>query len=79
MRSGRGWATRRSSRTVSGTTAELTVAPIAPWFDESSNPSGGYATVFKTTGASTSWYNVQFYNQENEYTDCTVCAQGSAC
>jgi hypothetical protein len=75
MPSGKVSATLPSFLTVSDTpTARLTAAPIAPWFDEASNPSGGYATVFKNTGASTSWYNIQFYNQDNDYSDCTVSA-----
>lgn len=47
-------------------------APIAPWFDTSESPDGGYASVWKSVGTTLDWFNVQFYNQgSSAYCDCT--------
>jgi len=50
----------------------LTHAPIAPWFTTNSTryPAGAYRTVHKNVGTLIDWYNVQFYNQGSDYTNC---------
>ncbi|KAF5375306.1 hypothetical protein D9757_009686 [Collybiopsis confluens] len=48
----------------------LTHAPLAPWFSASHYKTGAYTKVHKEVGSKIDWYNLQFYNQQAEYTDC---------
>jgi len=50
----------------------LTHAPVAPWFTTNTTryPAGAYRTVHKNVGNLIDWYNVQFYNQGSDYTNC---------
>jgi len=50
----------------------ITHAPVAPWFTTNSTryPAGAYRTVHKNVGNLIDWYNIQFYNQGSDYTNC---------
>ncbi|KIK52437.1 glycoside hydrolase family 18 protein [Collybiopsis luxurians FD-317 M1] len=49
----------------------VTYAPIAPWFrPDDFYPHKAFLGINKDVGDLIDWYNVQFYNQGNEYTTC---------
>jgi len=50
----------------------LTHAPLAPWFQPGHWGGGGYLAVHKAVGDLIDWYNVQYYSQKTEYTDCVT-------
>lgn len=51
----------------------ITHAPVAPWFTDSTNlyPHGAYHAVAQSVGDNVDWWNLQYYNQGADYTDCT--------
>jgi len=50
----------------------ITHAPVAPWFTTNTTlyPHGAYRAVNSGAGSAIDWYNLQFYNQGNDYSTC---------
>lgn len=64
-----------NARNVLGETGVITHAPLAAWFGPVGNtttwvgPSGGYTGLYQTVGNNIDWFNIQYYNQGDLYTD----------
>ncbi|KAH8922440.1 glycoside hydrolase family 18 protein [Atractiella rhizophila] len=76
----------RELRNQLGSDYIITHAPVAPWFTDNTDPSGGkfvypgggYTRIHQEVGDLIDWYNIQFYNQGTDYTTCDSLLHTSA-
>lgn len=68
------WVTdfHKALRSALGPDYLISHAPISPWFQGSAYPDGAYETVFKNIGDELDFFNLQYYNAEDNYMDCKV-------
>ncbi|KAI9783740.1 MAG: hypothetical protein M1816_001176 [Peltula sp. TS41687] len=50
-------------------TGIITMSPLAPWFSDVKYKRA-FVNLQKRLGYQISWYNIQYYNEPNKYTDC---------